>query len=113
MALNFALAKKCIKKQTKNQNCQNVLNFGDLTTAWITILFCVVGTSVITKLNFTHPNDLKKFPNSILIFYIHIVNPTLMTLSLAVRFLSKSKELQKIVKKIIPKRSVPVVPIEE
>ena len=60
----------------------------------------VIFLSKMENLASTNPQTLNEFPNNLYIYYVHVLNPTLIVLPLVCLYYSQNKELRRAVKNI-------------
>ena len=85
-----------LKKQTTE-------DFGGLKTGWVCCIpagMSVIFLSKMENLASTNPQSLNEFPNNLYIYYVHVLNPTLIVLPLVCLYYSQNKELRRAVKNI-------------
>ena len=80
-----------------------------LKTSWVCCIPAGMSVLVLTKINKFHPFELNEYPNSLYIYYVHILNPTLIVLPLVIFHFSRDKELRRAAKSTI----CPMPPVRE
>ena len=114
MSVFIFIAKKFWQRNDQHINLgiqikKQIKDFGGLKTSWVCCIPAGMSVLVLTKINKFHPFELNEYPNSLYIYYVHILNPTLIVLPLVIFHFSRDKELRRAAKSTI----CPMPPVRE